>query len=150
MKYTLYTVVFLAIVALVAVPLHVYKLKRPWKLFDLTFFGVAFIFSAFGELANIISTNWQYHPKFFGIQTSGAVAVGILIAQPLLHVAIGYGFLTLRRWAFYLALFYIADTLTSSITSFILQGFGRIRTIFIALLTPFFIYIVARRRLFVK
>ena len=123
------------------------KIKRP---LDLTIFGWLFLLSAPVELYNIISTGWQYTPKFFGITTTGIAAKVVLLAQPLFHIALGYGFLTLRRWAFYLALFYIADTLTSSITSFILQGFGKVRTIFISVLTPFLIYIVARRRFFVK
>src|SRR6266446_8837968 len=122
-------------------------IKRP---LDITIFGWLFLFSAPVELYNIISTGWKYTPKFFGITTTGLIAKVVLLAQPLLHVALGYGFLTLRRWAFYLALFYIADTLTSSITSFILLGFGRIRTIFIALLTPFLIYIIARRKFFAR
>ncbi len=122
-------------------------IKRP---LDITIFGWLFLLSAPVELYNIISTGWKYTPKFFGITTTGLIAKVVLLAQPLLHVALGYGFLTLRRWAFYLALFYIADTLTSSITSFILLGFGRVRTIFIALLTPFLIYTLARRRFFVR
>ena len=71
------------------------------------------------------------------------------MAQPLLHIAIGYGFLRLRRWVFYLSLFYAGDVLTSAISSFILMGYGKIRTIFIAILIPFVIYIIARRRFFV-
>jgi len=122
-------------------------IKRP---LDITIFGWLFILSAPVELLNIISTGWKYTPKFFGITTTGLIAKVILLAQPLLHVALGYGFLTLRHWTFYLALFYIADTMTSSILSFIMLGFGRIRTIFIVLLTPFLIYILARRKVFVR
>lgn len=148
MKYALITAAYLAVVELVAAPLHFYGFKRSPRTFDLTFFGVAFVLSAFGELANILSTNWQYHPKFFGITTTGIVAIGILAAQPLLHLAIGYGFLTLRRWTFYLAVFYIADVLTSTVFGYIQEGFGRIRTIFLVLLTPFLIYLIARRTQF--
>lgn len=102
------------------------------------------------ELWNIMSTGWSYTPKFFGITTTGAAAKAILVAQPLLHVAIGYGFLTMRRWAYYLTLFYAADVLTSTVLAFILQGYGRIRTMFLVLLTPFVIYVIARRRYFVQ
>lgn len=122
-------------------------IKRP---LDITIFGWLFLLSAPAELYNIVSTGWKYTPKFFGITTTGLIAKAVLLAQPLLHVALGYGFLTLRRWAFYLAIFYAADTLTSAITSFIFLGYGRIRTVFIALVTPFLIYIVARRRFFVR
>jgi hypothetical protein len=121
--------------------------KRP---LDMTIFGVLFLVSAPVELYNIMITDWTYTPKFFGIQLTGLPAKAYLIAQPLLHIALGYGFLTLRRWSVYLALFYAADTLTSAISSFILFGYGRIRTIFIALLTPFVIYMIARRKYFVK
>jgi hypothetical protein len=121
--------------------------KRP---LDITIFGVLFLLSAPAELYNIIRTDWTYEPKFFGILMTGVSAKVILLAQPLLHSAIGYGFLTLRRWAVYLSLFYAADVLTSAISSFILLGYGRIRTIFIVLLVPFVIYLIARRRYFVR
>jgi len=38
--------------------------------------------------------------------------------------------------------------LTSAVASFILYGYGRIRTIFIVLLVPFLIYLIARRSQF--
>lgn len=112
---------------------------------DITVFGILFLLSAPAELYNIVRTGWTYTPKFFGIPTGGWFALALLAAQPVLHAAIGYGFLTLRRWAVYLALFYASDTLTSAVSSFILHGYGRIRTIFIALLVPFAVYLIARR-----
>ncbi len=121
--------------------------KRP---LDITIFGVLFLLSAPMELYSIMTTDWTYTPKFFGIQMAGLPAKVYLVAQPLLHIALGYGFLTLRRWAVYLGLFYAADTLTRAISSFILLGYGRIRTLFIALLTPFVVYLIARRRYFVR
>ena len=120
-------------------------LKRP---LDITIFGVLFLLSAPVELVNILSTGWQYTPKFFGITTHGIVAKGVLAAQPVLHLALGYGFLTLRRWVVYLGLFYIGDVLTSAVSSFILYGYGRVRTLFIVLLVPFLIYLIARRAQF--
>jgi len=120
--------------------------KRP---IDLTIFGVLFLISAPMELWNIMSTGWQYTPKFFGITTTGLAAKVVLVAQPVLHLAIGYGFLTMRRWAWYLTLFYAADVLTSTVLGFLVHGYGRIRTIFLLLLTPFVVYIIARRRYFV-
>ena len=121
--------------------------KRP---LDITIFGVLFLIGGPAELYNIIKTGWTYNPKFFGILTTGIAAQIVLVAQPTMHIAIGYGFLTLRKWAFYLALFYAADVLTSSISSFIIFGYGRIRTIFIALLTPYVIYLITRRKCFVR
>jgi hypothetical protein len=121
--------------------------KRP---LDLTIFGMLFLLSAPMELWNIMSTGWSYTPKFFGITTTGVAAKVVLVAQPLLHLAIGYGFLTMRRWAYYLTLFYAADVLTSTVLAFIIQGYGRIRTIFFVILTPFVIYVIARRRYFVR
>ncbi|HEY5594204.1 MAG TPA: hypothetical protein VIL61_03495 [Nitrospiria bacterium] len=120
-------------------------IKRP---LDVTIFGALFLLSAPAELYNIISTGWQYTPKFFGITTHGILAKGVLAAQPVLHLALGYGFLSLRRWAVTLGLFYTADVLTSAVASFILYGYGRIRTIFIVLLVPFLIYLIARRSQF--
>jgi uncharacterized membrane protein (DUF2068 family) len=117
---------------------------------DVTVFGILFLLSAPAELYNIMRTGWMYQTKFFGILTAGLIAKAVLAAQPLLHAALGYGFLTLRRWAFYLALFYAADTLTSAVSSFILHGYGRFRTIFIVLLVPFVLYLFARRRVFTK
>ena len=117
---------------------------------DITIFGVLFLISAPAELYSIMSTDWNYQPKFFGFLMTGFSAKVVLVAQPLLHVALGYGFLRLRRWVFYLSLFYAADVLTSAISSFVLLGFGKIRTIFISILIPFVIYILARRRYFVR
>jgi hypothetical protein len=122
----------------------------PKRQLDITIFGVLFLLSAPAELYNIIRTDWTYEPKFFGILMTGVSAKVILLAQPLLHIAVGYGFLTLRRWAVYLSLFYAADVLTSAISSSIWLGYGRIRTIFMVLLVPFVIYLIARRRYFVR
>jgi hypothetical protein len=112
---------------------------------DITVFGILFLLSAPLELFNIMYTGWQYSPKIFGFTTHGSLAKIVLAAQPLLHLALGYGFLTLRRWAVYLGLYYAADVLTSAISSYILLGFGRIRTIFIVLLVPFAVYLILRR-----
>jgi hypothetical protein len=122
--------------------------SAPRRPMDITIFGILFLLSAPVELYNIVLTDWSYTPKFFGFLLQGVPAKIYLLAQPLLHIAIGYGFLTLRRWAVYLALLYAADTLTSAVSSFILLGYGRIRTIFIVLLVPFVIYLIARRRHF--
>ncbi|HJP19685.1 MAG TPA: hypothetical protein QF468_13660 [Nitrospinota bacterium] len=121
--------------------------KRP---LDITIFGILFLIGGPAELYNIIKTGWAYEPKFFGILTTGIAAQVVLMAQPMMHIAIGYGFLTLRKWSFYLALFYAADVLTSSISSFIIHGYGLIRTIFISLLTPYVIYLITRRKCFVR
>jgi hypothetical protein len=42
--------------------------------------------------------------------------------------------------------FYTADVMTSSALGYIQEGFGRIRTIFLVFLTPFLIYLIARRK----
>ena len=117
---------------------------------DLTIFGILFLISAPMELGNIMRTGWSYTPKFFGVLMPGPAGTVYLAAQPLLHLALGYGFLTLRRWTVPLALFYAADVLTSVVTGFILHGYGTYRTVFLVLLTPFVIYLIARRRLFVR
>lgn len=116
---------------------------------DFTIFGILFLLSAPMELGNIMSTGWTYKPKFFGIPTDGLAAYVVLAMQPILHVAIGYGFLRQRRWTLGLALFYAADVLTSTLLGFVLQGFGRVRAIFLVALTPFVVYLIRRRRYFV-
>ncbi|MFQ5964366.1 MAG: hypothetical protein ACE5KZ_08790 [Candidatus Scalinduaceae bacterium] len=121
--------------------------RRP---LDIMICGVLFLLGGPAELYNIIQTDWAYNPKFFGILVTGFLAKIVLAAQPSMHIALGYGFLTLRRWAFYLALFYASDVLTSAISSFILLGYGRIRTIFIAFLIPFVIYLIVRRQYFIR
>jgi hypothetical protein len=121
--------------------------RRP---LDFTIFGILFLLSAPMELGNIISTGWTYKPKFFGVETHGLAAYFILALQPVLHVALGYGFLKQRRWTFWLALFYAADVLTSTLLGFAFHGFGRVRTIFLVLLTPFVAYVIWRRRYFVR
>jgi hypothetical protein len=120
--------------------------KRP---LDITIFAILFFISAFIELGNIMYTGWKYQPKVFGLITHGLAAKVVLASHPLLHVILGYGFLKQSRWAFYLALFYAADVLTSTISSYILEGYGFIRTIFLVALPPFVIYLMARRNYFV-
>lgn len=122
-------------------------MKRP---LDITVFAILFFISAFIELGNIMSTGWKYEPKFFGMMTYGVMAKIVLATAPLLHVVLGYGFWKLYRWALYLALFYAADVLTSTISSYILKGYGLIRTIFLVMLLPFVVYLIARRRYFVR
>lgn len=120
--------------------------RRP---LDFTIFGILFLLSAPMELGNIMATGWTYKPKFFGVTTGGLAAYFILAMQPILHLAIGYGFLKQRRWTLWLALFYAADVLTSTILGFAFQGFGRVRAVFLAVLTPFVLYLISRRRHFV-
>ena len=136
-------VLFVALVA----GLLAWWLRRP---FDIMFFAVGFFLSAPAELYSIIETGWQYPAKFFGMSTSGVGSIVVLSAQPILHLALGYGFLTLRRWSVYLGLFYSADVLTSAVLGFILKGFGVIRTVFVVLLVPFVIYLIARRSRFTR
>ncbi len=121
--------------------------RRP---LDITIFGVLFLISAFIELGNIMYTGWKYQPRFFGILTHGLTAKTVLAAAPLLHVALGYGFLKLKRWAFYLTLFYSADVLTSTVSRYMIEGYGLIRTIFLVTLPPFVIYVLWRRDRFVR
>ncbi len=121
--------------------------RRPWHV---TLFGVLFLASAPVELYFIAQTDWTYTPKFFGILLTGLPAKLYLLAQPVLHLLLGYGFLTLRRWAIILALVYAADTLTSSFYALWMEGYGRRRTIFIAALLPFVVYILAIRKRFVR
>jgi hypothetical protein len=121
-----------------------------WRPLDLTIFGILFLLSAPVELGSIIRTEWEYPVKFFGVVTEGTVKLLLLWAQPLLHLAIGYGFLKRRAWAWYVALFYAADTLTSSVVWFVIEGYGTVRTVFLVLLTPFVVYLIVRRRYFVQ
>ena len=122
-------------------------IKRP---LDITIFGWLFYITGFVDLY-IIMRHWNdYSPTLFGMVFTGPGGKLILMAQPILHFALGYGFLTLRRWAFYVAIVYTLIYLGSAVTSFIEVGYGLIRTIFIVTLAPFLIYTVARRRFFVR
>ena len=121
--------------------------KRP---LDLTIFGVLFLLSAPVELSSIIGTGWKYPVKFFGVELAGIWKTVWLGAHPLLHLVIGYGFLTMRRWAYYLTLLYAAEVLTSATVRFFMHGFGVWRTVFLVALTPFVIYVVWRRHYFVR
>jgi hypothetical protein len=121
--------------------------KRP---LDLTIFGILFVLSAPVELSTIIGTGWKYPVKFFGVELAGIWKTVWLAAHPLLHAVIGYGFLTMRRWAYYLTLVYAAEVLTSAAVRYVMHGFGVWRTVFLVALTPFVLYVVWRRHHFVR
>ena len=123
------------------------RLKRP---LDLTIFGVLLLLSAPVEFWSIWRTGWNYPVKFFGVELAGIARTIWLGAHPLYHLALGYGFLTMRRWTFYLLLFYAADVMTSVVVRFYLEGYGFWRTVFLLLLPPFVIYAIARRRYFIR
>ncbi|MBI3622415.1 MAG: hypothetical protein HY208_09555 [Nitrospirae bacterium] len=121
--------------------------KRP---LDLTIFGVLFLISAPMELGSILSTGWNYPVKFFGVELAGLARTIWLGAHPLFHLVMGYGFLKQYRWVIYLTCFYAADAMTSAVVRFYLQGYGFWRTVFLVAIPPFVIYVIARRRYFVR
>jgi hypothetical protein len=67
------------------------------------------------------------------------------VQSPVLHIAIGYGFLTLRRWALFVFLAYAGFGILNATSNFVCFGFGRIRTVFFISLLAFTAYVIWRR-----
>ena len=70
--------------------------------------------------------------------------------SPALHVAVGYGFVRLRRWAFLVYLVYAAYGFTNGIVNLACFGPGRIRNTLLAAVVISTIYIVWRRSVLLK
>lgn len=66
--------------------------------------------------------------------------------SPALHLAVGYGFVRLRRWALFLYLLYAAYGFTNGIVNLTCFGPGRIRNTLLVVIVLSTTYVLARRR----
>ena len=123
-------------------------LKIIWKNgHDIRYLGGLFLLTAFTDLY-IILVNPEYGLTVFCSKPGGTWGVLAKAQSPILHVAIGYGFLRLRRWSFLVYMAYAGFGLLNATANYACLGFGRIRTIFFFSLLAFTAYVIWRRKCF--
>ena len=123
-----------------------------WKLIwerghDIRYLGGLFLFAAVTDLYIIIA-NPEYHLHVFCTRPTGVLGTLVKLQSPFFHVLIGYGFLQLLRWSFFVYLVYAGYGLANALVNFGCEGYGRIRTVFFVTLLAFSLYIFFRRHCF--
>ena len=123
-------------------------LKIAWnQAHDIRYLGGLFLFTAATDLY-IILVNPEYSLTIFCSKPTGIAGILAKAQSPALHIAIGYGFLKLYRWAFFVYLTYAGLGFINATANYMCFGFGRIRTIFFISLLAFTTYIIWRRGCF--
>jgi hypothetical protein len=110
---------------------------------DIRYLGALFLLTALTDLYIIIG-NPQYSLTVFCTKPGGALGVLAKAQSPTLHVLIGYGFLRLRRWSFFLYLAYAIFGLVNATANYACFGYGRVRTAFLITLLAFTGYVLWR------
>lgn len=123
---------------------------RTWELVwqrghDIRFLGILLFISALND-AWIILKNLDYALPFFCTKPGGILGFTTKAISPALHLAVGYGFVQLRRWALFLYLMYAAYGFTNGIVNFTCFGPGRIRNTLLVIIVLSTIYVLMRRR----
>jgi hypothetical protein len=127
-------------------------LLRTWRAVwerghDIRFLGALFLLSAVND-SIIILSNPEYLLPFFCTKPAGLVGVATKALSPVLHTAVGLGFLRLRRWSLFLYLLYAAYGMANAVVNLTCFGPGRVRNTLLITLAVFTVYIVWRRRCF--
>jgi hypothetical protein len=116
---------------------------------DMRFLGLLLLISAVID-TYIILANLDYLLPFYCTKFPGIPGFLTKAISPLLHVAVGYGFLRLTRWGFFIYLVYAAYGFTNGMVNLACFGPGRIRNTLIAAVVISTIYILWRRDVLLK
>lgn len=116
---------------------------------DIRFLGVLLLISAVNDTF-IILKNLDYLLPFYCTKFSGIPGFVTKAVSPVLHLAVGYGFMRLTRWAFFIYLVYAAYGFTNGIVNLACFGPGRIRNTLLAAVVISTIYILWRRHILLK
>jgi hypothetical protein len=127
-------------------------LLRTWRAVwqqghDIRFLGALFLLSAVND-SIIILNNPGYLLPFFCTKPAGLVGIATKAISPVLHTAVGYGFLRLRRWSLFLYLLYAAYGMTNAVVNLTCFGSGRVRNTLLITLAVFTGYLLWRRQCF--
>ncbi len=114
---------------------------------DIRLLGALFIVSGLIDLLWILSYP-DYALKVFGTTFGGWAGEAVKLQHPLIHLAIGLGFVLTRRWAFWAYLAYLALACASEIVTQVVLGYHPVRTTMIMISLAFAAYVVARRAVF--
>jgi hypothetical protein len=124
--------------------------RRTWRAVwdrghDIRFLGLLLLISALNDTW-IILMNLDYQLPFYCTRPDGIPGFAVKAISPALHLAVGYGFMRLRRWSLLVYLVYAAYGLTNSLVNLTCFGPGRIRNTLLAAVILSTIYILWRRR----
>jgi len=116
---------------------------------DIRFLGLLLLISAINDTF-IILNNLDYLLPFYCTKPGGIPGFITKGISPALHMAVGYGFVRLRRWAFLVYLVYAAYGFTNGMVNLACFGPGRIRNTLLSAVVISTIYIVYRRGVLLK
>jgi len=123
-------------------------LKTAWsRSHDIRYLGGLFLLTAITDLY-IILVNPEYSLTVFCTKPTGIPGMMAKAQSPAFHIAIGYGFLKVRRWSFFVYLAYAGFGLLNVTANYACFGYGRIRTVFFISLLAFSAYVIWRKRCF--
>jgi len=116
---------------------------------DIRFLGFLLLISAINDTF-IILNNLEYLLPFYCTKPDGVPGFLTKAISPALHLAVGYGFVRLRRWAFLVYLVYAAYGFTNGMVNLACFGPGRIRNTLLVAVMASTLYIVWRRDVLLK
>ncbi|HSN04711.1 MAG TPA: hypothetical protein VLS44_06980 [Nitrospira sp.] len=127
---------------------------RTWSLVwqrghDIRFLGLLLLISALNDTW-IILKNLDYLLPFYCTRLDGVAGFATKAISPALHLAVGYGFIRLRRWALFVYLVYAAYGFTNGMVNLTCFGPGRIRNTLLAAIVLSTLYILRRRRVLLE
>ncbi len=114
---------------------------------DLQAFGLLMAISGAVDLVWSMSYP-DYALKVFGATFSGWAGWMVKYQHPVIHVAIGIGFIKARLWALGVYLAYLALACTSEVVTQLVEGYHPLRTGLILVSLTVGAYLVARRHAF--
>ena len=100
---------------------------------DIRVLGLLFIISGIIDFFWILSYP-NYALKVFGTTFNGWPGLFVKYQHPVIHWAIGYGFIKRRLWAFATYLVYLCLACLSEITTQVVEGYHPTRTIMIVIM----------------
>lgn len=113
---------------------------------DIRFLGLLLLISALNDTW-IILTNLDYLLPFYCTKPDGIPGFATKAISPALHLAVGYGFMRLRRWALFIYLVYATYGFTNGVVNLTCFGPGRIRNTLLGAIVLSTAYILWRRRI---
>lgn len=127
---------------------------RTWRVVwqqghDIRFLGLLLIISALNDTW-IILKNLDYLLPFYCTKPDGPLGFATKAISPVLHLAVGYGFLRLRRWSLFIYLLYAAYGFTNGVVNLICFGPGRIRNTLLIAIVCSTAYILWRRQILLQ
>lgn len=120
--------------------------RRIWQQgHDIRFLGLLLLISALNDTW-IILKNLDYLLPFYCTKLDGVPGFLTKAISPALHLAVGYGFMRLRRWSLLIYLVYAGYGFTNGVINLTCFGPGRIRNTLLTAIVLSTAYIFWRRR----